>query len=95
MEDAAAASQRLQYRYGLRANLAMTLDRFVHTFSHYHLHITPLLLHAAPLADRIADAAEYAWHAPAELDALGLPAPVRKLLQALEEKERGRVASIA
>jgi A/G-specific adenine glycosylase len=88
VDDAAAAARRLHDRYGILADVEMALDRFVHTFSHYHLQITPLLLHGVPLADRIADAVEYGWHAPSELDALGLPAPVRKLLQALKEEVR-------
>ncbi|HEY0231460.1 MAG TPA: A/G-specific adenine glycosylase [Dokdonella sp.] len=88
VDDAAAAGRRLHDRYGVRADLEMTLDRFVHTFSHYHLQITPLLLRGVPLADRIAEDAEYGWHSPGELSALGLPAPVRKLLQTLDEENR-------
>ena len=88
VDDAASAAARLRERYGVRAELHMALDRFVHTFSHYHLQITPLLLHGSPLADRVAEDADHGWHAPAQLAALGLPAPVRKLLQTLDEEVR-------
>lgn len=82
-DDANDAPQRLFERYAVRGDAATALTPFVHSFSHYHLRITPLLLEgAAPLA-RVADAGDRAWYAPAELAALGLPAPVRKLLDVL------------
>ena len=88
MEDASEVERRLQDRYAVQVGTKTTLRSFVHTFSHYHLQITPLLLRGTPLADRVADDADHGWHAPAELAALGLPAPVRKLLQTLEEEVR-------
>ncbi|MEP7043455.1 MAG: A/G-specific adenine glycosylase [Dokdonella sp.] len=88
MEDGACSSERLRDHYGVRADTGVTLGRFVHTFSHYHLQITPLLLHAARVADRVADDTDRGWYAHAELAALGLPAPVRKLLQTLNEEQR-------
>lgn len=83
MDETMDASQRLLERYAVRAPQAVPLARFVHTFSHYHLQITPLLLEAATPLARVADATDRAWYAPAELAALGLPAPVRKLLEFL------------
>lgn len=50
-----------------------------HSFSHYHLDYTPLLLRVAPAA-RIGEAGRFAWRKPAQLAELGLPAPVRSLL---------------
>lgn len=54
-----------------------------HTFSHYRLHIAPLLWADAPAAARIGDNADQRWQALATLDEVGLPAPVRKLLLGL------------
>ena len=55
-----------------------------HVFSHYRLHIAPLLWRqAAPPADRIGDNAGQRWQALDALDEVGLPAPVRKLLLSL------------
>jgi A/G-specific adenine glycosylase len=54
-----------------------------HTFSHYRLHIAPLLWRQAPPAPRIGDNGEHRWQSLAALDEVGLPAPVRKLLLGL------------
>jgi A/G-specific adenine glycosylase len=56
---------------------------FRHTFSHYHLDITPCFVSVEPSL-LIADTQKYQWFAlPAAL-ALGLPAPIRQLLQPLD-----------
>lgn len=54
-----------------------------HTFSHYRLHIAPLLWQAARAGDRIADADQLRWQPLASLHDVGLPAPVKKLLAGL------------
>ena len=87
VEHESLAQTSLLLRHGVRASTAQRLDPFVHTFSHYHLDVTPLLLADAVRDARVADDPDAAWHAPAQLAALGLPAPVRKLLQSLEEIE--------
>jgi A/G-specific adenine glycosylase len=51
-----------------------------HSFSHYRLHIAPLLWSNASDAARISENDAQRWHPLAELDEVGLPAPVRKLL---------------
>jgi A/G-specific adenine glycosylase len=51
-----------------------------HTFSHYRLHIAPLLWANASDSARIGDNELHRWHPLAALDEVGLPAPVRKLL---------------
>jgi A/G-specific adenine glycosylase len=57
------------------------LAPFVHVFSHYRLDIEPLLFDRATARHVIADNPQLRWCDPAELSALGLPAPVRTLLQ--------------
>jgi len=59
------------------ANVSLPLIE--HTFSHYRLHIAPLLWREAAPAARIGDNGQR-WQALADLDEVGLPAPVRKLL---------------
>ncbi len=55
-----------------------------HGFSHYKLHIAPLLWSGVdPSAARIGDNADLRWLALEALDEVGLPAPVRKLLTQL------------
>jgi A/G-specific adenine glycosylase len=51
-----------------------------HSFSHYRLHIAPLLWREAAPAARIGDNAAQRWQPLQSLDEVGLPAPVRKLL---------------
>jgi A/G-specific adenine glycosylase len=87
VEHESQAQASLLQRYGVRATTLRPLAPFLHTFSHYHLAVTPLLLADATREPRIADDADAGWRAPAELAAIGLPAPVRKLLQSLEEHQ--------
>jgi A/G-specific adenine glycosylase len=63
------------------ANIALPMVE--HTFSHYRLHIAPLLLRATPAATQVGDNADLRWLPLDRLDEVGLPAPVRKLLEAL------------
>lgn len=60
-----------------------SLPGFRHTFSHYHLDVQPLRWRARAI-ERIGEASsnepQREWFAPATLQSLGLPAPVRKLL---------------
>jgi len=83
VDDAGDAASRLLERHGVSAPASRALTPFVHTFSHYRLDVTPLLFDDAR-ATRVADA-DARWHAASDYDALGLPAPVRKLLMQLEE----------
>lgn len=75
--DPSEALQRLP----VRATAApFALPGFRHTFSHYHLDVLPLLWRCVEHADSIGEAAR-GWFASDELEGLGLPAPVRKLLE--------------
>lgn len=62
---------------------AQTLTPFTHVFSHYRLDIEPLLFDRATAHRGIADNPQLRWCSSAELAALGLPAPVRTLLQTI------------
>ena len=57
------------------------LAPIAHGFTHYRLQLQPLALHGASLRPRAADDDTLRWVAPKELDALGIPAPIRRLLQ--------------
>lgn len=72
-------------RVGLKhSGRAYTLDAFRHTFSHFHLDITPVLALVKDSADAVAEVGG-AWYKLADAKKLGLPAPVVKLLTRLEE----------
>ena len=56
------------------------LPAFEHVFSHYRLQITPWLVAPAMALPHVGDDEDYRWVAVAELETLGLPTPVRKLI---------------
>jgi len=87
VEHESLAQATLLQRHGIRAASMRPLAPFLHTFSHYHLDVTPLLLDDALPDPRVADDPDADWRAPGELASLGLPAPVRKLLQSLEKPQ--------
>ena len=60
---------------------AQPLEPLLHGFSHYRLKIQPLLIVVNRPRDAIADNDGMRWATLSELSGLGLPAPVRKLLQ--------------
>ncbi len=62
---------------------AEPMPPIVHTFSHYRLHLQPLRLRKVALRDRVRDNDALRWVPRAGLSALGLPAPIRKLLDSL------------
>lgn len=66
------------------ANTPVELAEFQHTFSHYHLMIKPFLWRNLKAKHRIADGDSSRWHPLSDLDSVGLPAPVKKLLQTLK-----------
>ena len=53
-----------------------------HTFSHYRLRIRPMRWCGAEPTAAVGDNPDLRWVARAELSALGIPAPIRKLLEA-------------
>ena len=85
IDDVTAAPERLRERYAVHVAAGTILKGFIHTFSHYHLQITPRMFAGTIDAKHVADHPDQRWYAAAELSAIGLPAPVRKLLESLEE----------
>jgi A/G-specific adenine glycosylase len=57
-----------------------------HSFTHFDLQITPLLLRCSGVAG-VMEAPEGLWYKPREAARIGLPAPIRTLLDALALKE--------
>jgi A/G-specific adenine glycosylase len=55
-----------------------------HTFSHFHLDITPIHARAKPISDAIMEADARVWYNTAQPEALGLPAPVKTLLESIK-----------
>jgi A/G-specific adenine glycosylase len=59
-----------------------TLDEFRHTFTHFHLDITPVLVKLAEMPTLIGESATR-WYSPISADEIGLTGPVTKLLKEL------------
>ena len=55
-------------------------DAFRHTFSHYHLDITPVKAFAHD-SNRVADGNRWHWYQPEQPSELGLAAPVTRLME--------------
>ncbi|MEZ5544659.1 MAG: A/G-specific adenine glycosylase [Lysobacteraceae bacterium] len=83
-EDSESATQLLAQHARFNGEPA-PLPGFVHIFSHYRLHIAPLRWNDVRPIDRIAEGDITRWAAPDELQGIGLPAPVRKLLTSTSE----------
>ncbi len=73
-----------QQHLGLACAPARALASLTHTFTHFVLELQPVLLHAStPTCTLIADDGALRWHALADLADAALPAPMRKILDAL------------
>jgi A/G-specific adenine glycosylase len=62
------------------------LPMFTHTFSHFHLQITPVYItqyHQARTALQVMDSSQYVWYKLDQPAEKGLSAPVKKLLAAI------------
>ncbi len=85
--DTRSASRHVA-RYA-RAGRAKPLAPFVHTFSHYRLRVTPLVYAHARHAPAVAEGQRTRWCTRADAGALGIPAPVRTLLDEIWSASQG------
>lgn len=60
---------------------ATQLDEQRHTFSHYHLDYTPIIIKTENLTNNVLDANQSVWYKVEQNSSLALPAPINKLLQ--------------
>ena len=82
--DRAAADRIAASLAQLDGTQAEALPPFLHAFTHYRLHAQPLLWREARAHGAIADAPDQRWCTREDLAGLGIPAPVRKLLDSLQ-----------
>jgi A/G-specific adenine glycosylase len=67
----------------LHIHQAQTLPSLRHTFSHFHLDITPVLARAVSAG--IMDSPQHIWYNSSRSAARGFPAPVKQLLESLPQ----------
>lgn len=60
-------------------------DSYRHTFSHYHLDITPVLVQLAASGDKVMEGGGTLWYNVHQPEAVGLAAPVKRLLESLAQ----------
>ena len=60
-----------------------------HTFSHFHLDITPLVIRLNNSANCVMDRDPIVWYNTANPDARGLAAPVTRLIDELKQRFEG------
>jgi len=60
-----------------------------HTFSHYHLDITPVYVHLSKITANTVAEATSIWYNPEQPPAIGLAAPVKQLLETLSSETTG------
>lgn len=89
-DDAPDARDTAQRLVDLDAAEIQVLPPFLHTFTHYRLEAQPLLWREVNAHHAIADAPGVRWCSRNEIDQLGMPAPVKKLLQTLFDEDLSR-----
>jgi A/G-specific adenine glycosylase len=75
-------------RHGCEADLVGRGATMRHTFSHFHLDISPVSMRVKGSVDGVMDAGRQVWYKSAESERRGLAAPVMRLLQAAETEFR-------
>jgi A/G-specific adenine glycosylase len=68
---------------GLHAGRKQSLPDFRHTFSHFHLDISPLRIEVKAAGKKIRETARQRWVKHSSPGELGLAAPIKKLLESL------------
>ncbi len=79
-EGGVAEARQLARRYGCRLMKMEALAPLKHSFSHFHLHIQPLLC-AVEVKDSLVAEAGWQWLDYGEVDTAALPKPIRYLLR--------------
>lgn len=71
---------------GLQAREVRALEEVKHGFTHFNLHIRPLLMTAENPAEAVMEGAGRVWYNPRSPDERGIAAPVARLLKGLESE---------
>lgn len=75
--------QWCQQELGLQVEMKEQLQGFRHTFSHYHLEVSPILLECVSNQNRVMDNANKLWYKTNKPLNIGLASPVKELLAQL------------
>ncbi|MCF6204087.1 MAG: A/G-specific adenine glycosylase [Methylococcaceae bacterium] len=79
--ESLANIQSLFLEKGIPIKLIKQLDEHRHTFSHYHLDYTGIMVETKSPASIVMESSQSAWYKSSQLNSLGLPAPIKRLLK--------------
>ncbi len=71
--------------FGRKSSEFQTLPAFRHTFSHFHLDITPVEILIKPNKTKLMEAPAQIWYNVEQPATIGLPAPIKSLLEKLND----------
>jgi len=86
----APVEQWCREELGLSVSVQEQWPQLRHTFSHFHLDITPLLLLAQDTRGAIMETGRHAWYRPGAAMELGFAAPVEKLIRQFSHWQQQR-----
>lgn len=69
------------FQQGYRIDQLKMYETQRHTFSHYHLDFTPMWAILQNPINNVMEGGQWVWYKASEIDSLGLPAPIKRLLQ--------------
>jgi A/G-specific adenine glycosylase len=72
-----------QKNFQLSVKKSKSLVSFRHTFTHFHLNILPIICEVKETPKAIFNTEKYQWYTLKQTEKLGLPAPIKKILQSL------------
>ncbi len=72
-------------RFQLTTEQLTFSESFRHTFSHFHLEIRPVIVFVKTISSKIMEDAQQIWYNLTQSQTVGLPAPVKLLLNNLEK----------
>jgi A/G-specific adenine glycosylase len=78
----------VEERFGGVIESLEAADPFRHTFSHFHLDITPVRVKTRTESVSISDQADTRWIKPGQAAQIGMAAPVRKLIESINHNGR-------
>jgi A/G-specific adenine glycosylase len=61
-----------------------------HSFSHYDLDIAPVVVRIGAVSSKVADSDDSTWYRPGDAPPGGIAAPVRKLIDTLNDTDESR-----
>lgn len=85
LTDDAVPEHWCRERLGMTAEVLEEWPLLRHSFTHFHLDITPLLLLARDVPDAIMEPDRHAWYRPGAPLELGMAAPVEKIIRQYSE----------